>query len=155
MTADLIDILIGVVLTIIGVVVVEFTVDFIRGKNEREKLLNSLNLEIINNASILNQNMDAYKIHKRDGYFLFSTSSYQNLKMNLESYWFQQFGVERLNALMSAYTLSEEFNRKFGVTSNINRSEEKAMMNDISRYLHIFNGELHLSTLPLNEPINS
>jgi len=113
---DLLTFIYGIMITIISVVTVESFLHYIREKNERHKLITSLNLEVASNIDLVDTNLNLLKDGTKSEYITFVTIVYSKFRQSISLKLIKLLGTKNMKSLLLGYIYCEEFNRKIAFT---------------------------------------
>lgn len=107
---EITELLFGVLITIIGVVTVEFIFYYFKERKEIHNLIKSLGYEICENLAIYTENKELIKSRRTHGYIPFLTISYTNFKQHLSEKLIKKIGKEAITCIYVGYIFCINFN---------------------------------------------
>lgn len=136
----ILGILLGVGLTLIGVIFTEY----IKNRNQQKKLINALYQETLNNIMLCNANLDLVENIGVQDFFPFNTIGFERFKLGI--LLDEKKNKEFLENLYRAYAVIQWFNSKIFEFENKRRSETGQLFNNVKKYLEIIRPELFAKT---------
>ncbi len=104
----------AVILTILGVIIAEFIIHYLKEKSLRDKILTSLLIEIDTNIDNAKFNRDLEEYNIKNGYDFspipFKLSSYHRIMHYMDSKLYKIIISDEEDNLINAYNTMEEFN---------------------------------------------
>jgi len=112
---DIPDFISATILTIIGVVLAELFIHYVKEKSSRNKIIVSLFLEIADNLDIAEANIERIDLNLRKGFdashIPFKTSAYVRYNRYIDPKLLRIIDVDGEKHLSQAYNLIDELNR--------------------------------------------
>lgn len=112
---DIPDFISATILTIIGVVLAELFIHYVKEKSSRNKIITSLFLEVVNNLDTVKENIEIIDLNLRKGFNAshtpFKTVAYVQYNRYTDPKLLRIIDVDGEKHLSQAYNLMEDLNR--------------------------------------------
>ena len=109
------DFISATILTIIGIMIAEFFIQYVKEKSSRNKIITSLFIEVSDNLDIVEGNIEIIDLNLRRGFEAsptpFKTVAYERYKRDIDPKLLQIIDINGEKHLSKAYYLMEDLNR--------------------------------------------
>ena len=129
---ELIEFFYGVILTIIGVVVVEYCIFYFKEKKVIDNLKKSVGYEVTENLGISMENFKKIRSRKTEGYIPFETISYYTFKQSMSDKLIKNLGKESITSLFIGYIYCINFNNNLHLSL---REDKHTAKNELAECL--------------------
>jgi len=135
------DFISAAILTIIGIVIAEFFIHYLKEKSSRDNIITSLFLEIADNLDIVKVDIEIIGLCTRDGHVSFTpfkTSAYVRYNRYIDPKLLRIIDVDGERHLSLAYNWMEELNRWITVKGYVMAGDFDLMFDGVKEELEKF-----------------
>lgn len=136
---ELFDFYFGIAITVIAVVVIEYTIHFLKESSANDQIIKSLLGEVSLNLYIVRTNKEFMKKKDRRKYLNFKVDSYQKFRLLINQEIINKLNVKATGDMYSCYLYCEYFNSlKKEDSAILYEFEGDGLFDDIERKFNYF-----------------